>query len=151
MKPIVRHLKTIVLAFAFLTLASCSGQQTATQPNSSAVPGAQPKDVSRAGSSFAKNTTFTADPNPIKVCDGSGLGITKLTYDTKGPTQVEVHVGSPNGALLAHTGPTGTATTGKWVPNGMTFYLQDVSGGNATTPDNTLATVTATVTTDGCN
>src|SRR2546430_10132101 len=138
MKPIVRPFITIVLALAFLTLASCSSPQNRTETNSSVAPGSQPKLVPPAGSGFAKNTTFKADPNPMKVCDGSGLGITKLNYDTKGPTQVEVRVGSPNGALLAHTGPTGTATSAKWVTDGMTFYLQDVSGGNPTTPENTL-------------
>src|SRR5688500_10826365 len=112
MKPIVRPFKTVILACAFLTLAGCSGQQNPAQPSSSAVPASsQPNEPPRAGSSFAKNTTLTADPNPIKVCDGSGLGITKLTYTTKGPTKVEVHVGSPDGALLAQTGPAGTATT----------------------------------------
>jgi len=44
--------------------------------------------------------------------------------------------------LFAQTGASGTSTTAKWVTNGMIFYLQDVSGQKALTPDNTLATVT---------
>ena len=35
----------------------------------------------------------------------------------------------------------GSAQTGLWVTDGMTFYLQDVSGGKSLTAENTLATV----------
>ncbi|PYS33821.1 MAG: hypothetical protein DMF75_08275 [Acidobacteria bacterium] len=93
-------------------------------------------------STTSKNATITADPNPIQVCDGSGAGVTKLTWTSIGPAVVEVHVNSPNGVLFAQTGASGTSTTAKWVTNGMIFYLQDVSGQKALTPDNTLATVT---------
>jgi hypothetical protein len=99
-----------------------------------------------------KNATFKADPNPIQVCDGSGLGVTTLQYTSDGPAAVEVAVGSPNGVggILAHAGPNGTAKTGRWVTDGMVFYLQDVSGGRSSTPENTLATVTVKVTNAGC-
>jgi len=133
-----RLFTVVILAVAFLTIASCSGgQQNTTAP-------VLPANVN-------KNATITADPNPIKVCDGSGLGITKLNYSAKGPSFVEVRVGSPGGALLAQTGPVATATTGKWVANGMVFYLQDISGGKPATPENTVATVTVGVTSEGCN
>jgi hypothetical protein len=79
--------------------------------------------------------SISASPNPVKVCDGSG---------------VEVHVGSPTGALLAQTGPSGTKTTGQSVANGTVFYLQDVSGGLSLTTGNTLATVSVGVTSAGC-
>lgn len=135
----------MILAVAVLTMTSCSGgEQSTTGTNSSASSPVLPANVN-------KNATITADPNPIKVCDGSGLGKTKLNYSAKGPSFVEVRVGSPGGALLAQTGPVATATTGKWVSNGMVFYLQDISGGKPTTPENTLATVTVGVTTEGCN
>lgn len=94
--------------------------------------------------------TLTANPNPIQVCDGSGLGVTGLSWTSGGTTTVELRVGAPNGALLAHTGPAGSANTGKWVGQGTVFYLQDVSGGLPLTAANTLATVTVNLTTAGC-
>jgi hypothetical protein len=78
--------------------------------------------------------------------------MTTLTYASEGPTAVQVRVGSPNGVggLLAHSGPKGTTKTGKWVTDGMTFYLQDASEGRTLTPENTLATVTVNITKLGC-
>lgn len=149
MKLKVRLSTLMILTVALLTMASCSGgQQNTTATNSSA--SSSSPQVARGATSIAKDATITADPNPIKVCDGSGLGITKLTYNAKGPSQVDVRVDSPNGGLLAHTGVPGTATSGKWVSNGTVFYLQDVSDGKPTTPENTLATLTVGVTTEGC-
>jgi hypothetical protein len=42
---------------------------------------------------------------------------------------VQVRIGSPSGSLFASGGSSGSATTGKWAPNGMVFYLQNVTGG----------------------
>ncbi|PYS67055.1 MAG: hypothetical protein DMF73_20220 [Acidobacteria bacterium] len=128
----------ILLALGILAMASCSSP-TPSNPKAPAPP-----------STGAKNATITADPNPIQVCDGSGAGVTKLTWTSVGFGVVEVHVNSPNGDLLARTGANGTATTAKWVTDGMIFYLQDVSGGKSLTPENTLATFTAKVTSAGC-
>jgi hypothetical protein len=101
-------------------------------------------------STGGKNATITADPNPIVVCDGSSVGVTKLTWTSTGATTVEVHVNSPSGDLLARGGPNGTATTGKWVTYKTVFYLQDVSDGKSLTRDNTLATLAAKLTSAGC-
>jgi len=127
-----------VLTVSLLAMAGCSRPT----PSNASAPAAP--------STGAKNASITAEPNPIKVCDGSGTGITKLTWTSVGPGVVEMHVSSPNGDLLARTGANGTATTAKWVTNGMIFYLQDVSGGKSLTPENTLATFTAKVTSSGC-
>lgn len=86
--------------------------------------------------------TFTASPNPISVGPGQ-LGTTTITWDAPFATAVEVHVGSPSGPLFTGGGTTGSTTTGAWVTDGMVFYLQDASNGNATSPSNTIATVTA--------
>ncbi|HJQ26314.1 MAG TPA: PQQ-dependent sugar dehydrogenase [Blastocatellia bacterium] len=95
--------------------------------------------------------TISASPSPIQVCDGSGLGTTTLTWASSGVTNVEVHVGSPSGTLFASSGPgTLSKVTGKWVANGMVFYLQDVSNGLPLTSANTLATVTVNLTKLGC-
>lgn len=92
----------------------------------------------------------TAGPNPIHVCDGTGYGITTLSWSTSGTTDVDVRVGAPNGSLFSSTGPTGSGTTGKWVTNGTVFYLQNASYGDRTSAANTLATVPVNITTGGC-
>jgi len=94
--------------------------------------------------------TLTATPNPIQVCDGTGLGVTALSWTTFGATSTEVHVNAPNGALFKAGTSSGSGTTAKTVTEGMVFYLQNVSGGLPLTADNTLATVTMHLTTTGC-
>jgi hypothetical protein len=86
--------------------------------------------------------SITANPNPIQVCDGSGMGITTLSWTSTGTSAVEVRLDEPGGMLVASTGPSGTVTTGKWVGNATQFFLQDASGGFPLSPENTLATVT---------
>ena len=53
---------------------------------------------------------------------------------------IEIHVGSPTGALFTQNTNRGSMTTGAWITDGMTFYLQDVTGGLPLTSANTLAT-----------
>jgi glucose/arabinose dehydrogenase len=94
------------------------------------------------------NGSLSADPNPIQVCDGSGLGVSTLTWTTSGTTSVEVHIDSPTGPTFAVTGSgTSSNTTGKWVYEGRTFYLQNVSSG---APGTTLASTVVYLTTQGC-
>ncbi|HEV7903688.1 MAG TPA: S8 family serine peptidase [Pyrinomonadaceae bacterium] len=108
--------------------------------------------LSATPKSFTLNAsgTITATPNPIQVCDGTGLGVTTLSWSTSGTSEVDVRVGAPNGTLFATTGATGSAATGKWVANGTVFYLQNASYGDRTSATNTLATVTVGITTGGC-
>jgi PKD repeat protein len=95
--------------------------------------------------------SISAAPNPIQVCDGSGLGVTTLSWSVANVSAVEVRLNAPNGTLFVGSGSSGgQAATGKWVNNGMVFYLQNVSDGRPLTPDNTLATVTVGVTAGGC-
>lgn len=146
MKLEARIFPVLICAMALLTIAGCGGTQQGTAPSGPASTSTPTKTAANVN----KNATMTADPNPIKVCDGTGLGITKINYNAEGPTAVEVRVSSPDGGLLAHTGPASTATTGKWVSNGTIFYLQDVTGGKPLTAENTVATLTVNVTTEGC-
>jgi hypothetical protein len=91
---------------------------------------------------IAKPTgSITATPNPIRDCDQSLLGKTTLSWKSQGTSIVEVHIGASDGPLFSRSGPSGSGTTGKWVQDGMVFYLQDVSGGKTLAPENTLATV----------
>ena len=86
--------------------------------------------------SFSNGGTITTDPNPILV---SGVyGQTELIWSCAACTTTEVHIGSPGGPLFAAGTSTGFATTGTWVTNGMVFYLQNSSNGNATDPANTV-------------
>jgi len=103
-----RLLVTISVTACF-AMASCS-TRAPNQANAKTRP-----------STGHKNGTITADPNPIDVCDGSGYGVSKLSWTSVGPGAVEVHVNSPKGDLLAGIGPSGIATTGKWVTDGMIF------------------------------
>lgn len=90
--------------------------------------------------------SLTANPNPIPVTDGTRYGVTTLSWSAPGVSVVEIHIGSPNGPTFATSGWDGNANNGSaqtllWVPDGMTFYLQDISGGKPLTAANTLATV----------
>lgn len=99
----------------------------------------------------APNATITADPNPIRVCDGSGFGVATIGFSFKPPVSVvEIRVDSPDGQLFALKDASGSQTTGKWVTDGTVFYLQDVTGGRPLLPEHTLATVTVRLTTEGC-
>ena len=84
--------------------------------------------------------TLTANPNPIPVT-GDQLGSTTLSWNAQDAEVVEVRVGRPDGPLLTTWGNRGSVQTGDWVLDGMTFYLQDVTGGRPLTADYTLATV----------
>jgi glucose/arabinose dehydrogenase len=89
--------------------------------------------------------TISLNPNPIH--DSSGVGVTTVSWNSYGTSAVQVRVGSPAGAAFTGiwgAGP-GSETTGRWVVNGLKFYLQDVSDGKPLTSANTLAVVTAVV------
>ena len=91
-----------------------------------------------------ENVTFTASPNPVSITDGSGLAQTTFTFNDAAAIELQIRVGSPTGPLLSDTANSGQVVTGKWVTNGMTFYLQDVSNGKALTSGTTAATLTIT-------
>jgi FkbM family methyltransferase len=84
--------------------------------------------------------TLEAIPNPIRLERGRSYAVTVLRWTAQHVTDVEIRIGGPDGRLLAAGGVSGTATTGEWVTDGMTFFLQDVSGGRPLTLANTLAT-----------
>jgi len=89
--------------------------------------------------------SISAQPNPFTP-DPQGLGQTTLTWTSAGTNRIEIHVNAPNGNMLTSSGPgTFSATTGHWVQNGQTFYLQNVSNNLPLTSANTLATVTMSV------
>jgi len=83
--------------------------------------------------------SLTANPNPIPVTGDALVGLTTISWNAPGSELIEIHIGSPDGALLATAANRGSIRTGAWVRDGMTFYLQDVSGGKPLSSDYTLA------------
>ena len=84
--------------------------------------------------------SLTASPNPIPVT-GNALGQTTISWNAPDAQVIEIHIGSPNGPLFTDQGNRGSIQTGAWVSDGLTFYLQDVTGGNPLTSNYTLATL----------
>jgi hypothetical protein len=86
--------------------------------------------------------SISAEPNPFSA-DSQNLGQTTVSWMTYATSEVEVHVNAPDGPVFTRTGPGRFShETGRWIRNGTSFYLQNVSGGCALTPENTLAIVT---------
>ena len=137
MRKWVQHL-LLFLAAALIFGAACS--RKTEKPKASYKP-----IESGAG-------TIAAAPNPIQVCDGSGMGVTRLTWTVTRPTtkRVEVHGNAPDGPLFSHTLGPGSADTVKWVGDGTVFFLQDVTNSLPLIEENTLATVRVNITTAGC-
>jgi len=86
--------------------------------------------------------TITAAQNPVPLAPGTPYGKTSITWSAPSASATEIHIGGPSGPLFAAGTSTGAATTGAWVVDGMTFYLQDATNGNSTSPKNTLGTLT---------
>jgi hypothetical protein len=82
------------------------------------------------------------------VCDGTGLGVTHLSWSAPAGGAVEVRVGKPDGALFARTGNVGEKDTGKWVGDGAVFFLvRAVVPGK---PTGVLGRTKVHVTKEGC-
>jgi len=147
LKTLTRVFVLLSVSAAIMTAAGCENKpasNTNATSNTSTTPPPSPKTKSGV------TGTITASPSPIKVCDGTGLGITNIAWTYTGAKLVEVRVGSPDGGLLVQAGADGNKATGKWVGQGTVFYLQDVSNGLPLTADNTIATVTVNITNQGC-
>jgi hypothetical protein len=124
------RIRLLPLVLVSLALASC---------------GKTDEEVQQIPPVKTADTTFGAAPNPIVVTDGTKVGLTTLSWSTSKSKAVEVRVSSPGGTLMAAAFATGTAPTGKWVTDGMQFYLQDASVANKTDASATLAVLTVKV------
>ncbi|MEK6325730.1 MAG: hypothetical protein AABN33_29160 [Acidobacteriota bacterium] len=139
MVQMMRNFTLLIFALSLGATLACS---TATPTNTNTATLAPEKKTKATG-------TLTADPNPVKVCDGSGVGITRLTWSASGTSVVEVRIGSPDGALFSNTPAAGgSAETGKWVGNGAVIYLQDATGPRNS--EYTIAKITINTTNQGC-
>ncbi|MGA7413324.1 MAG: hypothetical protein WBW33_22810 [Bryobacteraceae bacterium] len=88
---------------------------------------------------------FGATPGIAPDPTNTGASTASLYWNAPGTANVEVHVGTADGPLFAAAGGNGFYMTGDWVTDGMQFYLQNASAGNATSPANTLAITTVDV------
>ena len=146
MKIVFRLFVIACLCLFSLSAWSCTGTPTDSTANKN-----QPAPQPVAKLKTTATGTLTADPNPIKVCDKTGTGITTISWAANGASAIEIHIGKPDGdTFVAKADPVGRWATSKWVGNGTTFYLQDVSGGKPLGPENTIATLTVAVTAEGC-
>ena len=76
----------------------------------------------------ASAATLTLTPAVMFDCT-QGFGTTNVTWSgAAGPVQVVVGAPPAGIAFTALTGPSGQASTGPWVSDGLTFYLVDQSG-----------------------
>lgn len=89
--------------------------------------------------------SMSADPNPIKVCDGTGVGITTISWRVPKGNPIEIRMGSTTGTVFVRQSVAqGSAITGKWVSDGTRFVLLDAESRE------TLAILTVRVTSVGC-
>lgn len=108
------------------------------------------EEIGKAMAAQGITGTITAEPNPIRVCDKSGLGETTLKWKAKGVNAIKVRVGSPDGSTLAFVGPEGKQKTGKWVTDGSMFYLQNGMDNAPGDYEHTIARVRLSITEKGC-
>jgi SAM-dependent methyltransferase len=95
---------------------------------------------------FRKSTgTLYCDQNPIYLPENKTAGALKLDWKIKATKEVQIRINSPTGPLLSHSGTSGNVTTGEWVHNGMTFFLQDISDAKELTTANTLSKLSVSV------
>jgi len=99
-------------------------------------------ETCHTGGTPTQNFPLVANPNPIPVCDMSGLGATMLEWGKLGA--FEIHMNTADGPLFAATAGEGSAMTGKWVSDGSTFVLVDQATGD------TLQTLYVNTTALGC-
>ena len=92
------------------------------------------------GNTVKPGVTFWSPNNPV-LPERGGVGRATLAWNAPEASEVELRIGAPDGILMGRHYRFGTAATGLWVFDGLTFYLQDVSGGKPLTADNTLGTV----------
>jgi hypothetical protein len=74
--------------------------------------------------------TFTANPNPI--VSATGMGITTLSWNAPGHSQLMITAGSSTGTPLTGTvAATGSSQTGNSVTDGLQFFLVDLTSHSA--------------------
>jgi glucose/arabinose dehydrogenase len=87
--------------------------------------------------------SITANPDPIRVSDGSGEGATTLFWSSGQTNKVEVRLGAPGGQLIARSGSGSfSQLTSKSLRDGTKIFLQDRSNNQPLTRNYKLDAVT---------
>ncbi|MEP7365669.1 MAG: hypothetical protein ABI972_20645 [Acidobacteriota bacterium] len=70
------------------------------------------------------------DTWPIAVCASPGVARARLVWSLTSPAETQIRVGSPAGTPLTgwNTEANGSASTGDWVTDGMSFFLVNPAG-----------------------
>lgn len=101
-------------------------------------------DGSAASAESDGGAHLRAEPNPVVVCDGLGLGKTSIWFSGPADETLEIRVGAPDGALMTIASNSGRVETGLWVKNPTEFYLVHEE------TRRTLAQTTVRLTSEGC-
>lgn len=83
-------------------------------------------EVCHTGGTPTDDVPLVANPNPAVSCDGSGVGMTTMSWADIGPA--EIRINSEDGKLFGQANGAGSADTGNWVKDGMEFFLLDADG-----------------------
>ena len=95
-------------------------------------------------------SALTAVPNPIQVCDGSGLGATALYWTSPVSGLVEIRKDSVQGPLIGRFSGWGSSATGKWVGDKAQFFLVQPADLRPDGRALSLASTRITLTDQGC-
>jgi hypothetical protein len=82
-----------------------------------------------------------ADDRWLTPNKSSPVGRASVRWRATGAETLEVRVDGPTGPVFAQSGPSGAATTGDWVHDGLALYLQNSSPGVRPGPTATMAKV----------
>ena len=99
-------------------------------------------EVCHNGGTPTEAYPLVANPNPVRVCDQSGLGTTELSWGDL--DSFEIRLGTADGPVFTTAQGAGSAMTGKWVGDGTVFVLVDKASGS------TVATLPVNATVLGC-
>jgi hypothetical protein len=96
-----------------------------------------PLNTASTSTATTDGASLTSVPtNPIPK-----TGVATISWNAPSAQIIEIHVGSPSGPLFTRNINKGSMTTGPWITEGTTLYLQDVSSGKPLIGSNTLATL----------
>ena len=85
------------------------------------------------------------EPNPILMGTHADRAVATISWEVEGTRRVDVRINAPNGVLFCGGNARGSATTGNWVVDGTTFFLQDADARNSSSAENTIAVARASV------
>lgn len=78
-------------------------------------------ELCHTGGTPTENFPLVATPNPVQVCDMSGLGTALISWGDVGP--FEIRMNAPDGTLFSTGENPRSEATGKWVQDGTVFFL----------------------------